>query len=303
MNAPKTVSVKVSASTANLGPGFDCLAMALQLWNKIEASLADRPSVSIRGIGSDTLKKDQSNLIYKTMDTVRSQLAIKDMYFKIKCTNSIPLGKGLGSSSAAIVGGLISANHLFGSPYSTNQLLQMASDIEGHPDNVAAALLGGCQIVTKQHDQLITSPIPVPRKLTCVLFVPETTLSTNFSRGKLPKRIPMEDAVFNLGRVALLVNSFNQSHLDLIATATEDKLHQPIRSKLFPAFKYITEAAKKAGALGALLSGGGPTVLAFTTDREMTIGYEMADAAKVLGISGQIMMLKPNIKGPKIRVR
>ena len=169
---------------------------------------------------TNTMHKDQSNLIYKSMDTVRSQLAIKDMHFKIKCTNSIPLGKGLGSSSAAIVGGLVSANHLFGSPYSTNQLLQMASAIEGHPDNVAAALLGGCQIVTKQHDQLITSPIPVPRKLTCVLFVPDTTLSTNFSRGKLPKIIPMEDAVFNLGRVALLVNSFNQSHFDLISTAT-----------------------------------------------------------------------------------
>ena len=303
MNAPKTVSVKVSASTANLGPGFDCLAMALQLWNKIEASLADHPAVSIYGIGSDTLRKDSSNLIYKTMDALRTRLAIKDMYFKIKCTNSIPLGKGLGSSSAAIVGGLICANHLFGSPYSTNQLLQIASEIEGHPDNVAAALLGGCQIVAKQNDQLITSPIPVPNKLTCVLFVPETTLSTNFSRAKLPKEVTMEDAVFNLGRVALLVNSLNQSRLDQIATATKDRLHQPIRSKLFPAFKYITEAAMKAGALGALLSGGGPSVLAFTTDREMTIGYEMADAAKVLGIYGEVMMLKPNRKGPKISVK
>ena len=303
MNAPKTVSVKVSASTANLGPGFDCLAMALQLWNKIEVSLADRPSMSIRGIGSDTLRKDQSNLIYKTMETLRTRLAIKDVYFNIKCTNSIPLGKGLGSSSAAIVGGLVSANQLFGSPYSTNQLLQIASEIEGHPDNVAAALLGGCQIVTKQHDQLITSPVPIPSKLTCVLFVPETALSTNFSRGKLPKKVSMEDAVFNLGRVALLVNSFNQSHLDQIETATEDRLHQPIRSELFPAFKYITEAAKKAGALGALLSGGGPTVLAFTTDREMTIGYEMADAAKVLGVSGEIIMLKPDVKGPKISAK
>ena len=297
MIASTTVSVKVPASTANLGPGFDCLAIALELWNTVNVSLAPSPSVSICGLGSNTLAKDTSNLIYQTAQLLCQKLSINNTHFSIKCTNSIPLGKGLGSSSAAIIAGLASTNYLFGSPCSPKELLEIAADIEGHPDNVAAALLGGCQIVTKKDDQLVTSQINLPSALTCVLFVPNKTLHTKYSRGKLPSKVSMEDAVFNIGHVALLIDALNNSRLDQITIATEDRLHQPIRSKLFPAFKYITEAAKKAGALGAVLSGGGPTVLALTTDREMTIGYEMADAAKLLGVCGEVMILKPTNNG------
>ena len=298
---PKRITVSVPATTANLGPGFDCLGMALDVWNTVTFTTGGS-GFSIAGQGSDDLPVGQGNYISSAFSVPFAMTGEPVAEVGIVCRNSIPVGRGLGSSSAAVVAGVLAGNELCGSPFSREELLAMAADVEGHPDNVASAVLGGLQIVVNGSDGIIASSVPLPRGLDAVLFVPDQPVVTEEARSLLPREIDREDAVFNIGRVGLLVNALATGDLSLLRTATEDRLHQQAREKVFPAMKNILRAALDAGALGAFLSGSGSSVLAFADSRRMTIGYEMAEAASKSGVSGEFRVTRPSTEGARLYV-
>jgi homoserine kinase len=286
--------------------------MALDLWNEVEVlpSPARRaappeveavnPRVEVLGEGAGELATDGDNLVYRAMAFLFNEAGREMPALGLRCRNQIPLKRGLGSSAAAIAGGLVAANALCDRAFSGKELLEMAATIEGHPDNVAAAVLGGCQLVVSEERRLYTAPINVPADLHAVLFIPEFRMATSEARAVLPKTYSREDAVFNMGRAALLVAGLATSHLEYLGIATQDRLHQPYRQALFPAMKLLFQAARDAGALGVFLSGSGSTVLALTQGREMTVAYEMAEAARQAGVAGQVKVTQPTSKGAHV---
>ena len=290
------VTVRVPATTANMGPGFDCLAMALDIWNSVSVEL-EADGFDLTGEGADTLPRGTSNMVYRGFQAAWEHTGSPVPQARFSCHNRIPLARGLGSSSAAVVAGLVAGNSLNGNAMSGSDLLDAAAGLEGHPDNVAAALVGGCQIVVSEERGLRTSEVPLPSELRAVVYIPETPMPTSQARGLLESRVDRADAVFNIGRVALLVKALATGELGAMAGATEDRLHQPARQTLFPAMKVIIRAAMDAGALGAFLSGAGSSVLALTTDRSVTIGYEMAEAASKAGVDGTFMVTSPAARG------
>ena len=297
-----SIRIKAPATTANLGPGFDCLGMALDLWNSLEViSGADLPEdgqlVAITGHGAGELAGDRSNLIYRSMEFLFQEAGQELPPVRLLCHNEIPLARGLGSSAAAIAGGLVAANALAGDVFAAKDLLEMAATIEGHPDNVAAAVLGGLQLVLRDERLLYTAPIATPPELQLVLFIPEVRIATEDARAVLPSQISVADVVHNTSRIALLVAGMATNHPEYLRLATEDRLHQPYRQPLFPAMKVIFAAARDAGALGVFLSGSGSTILALTQGREMTVAYEMAEAARQANVTGEVMITKPTSQG------
>ena len=302
MPVDHVVRVRIPATTANLGPGFDCLGMALDLWNQVEIESWETPVVVVQGQGEGELPSDRHNLVYKAAECVFEEAHLDMPVLRVQCRNEIPLKRGLGSSAAAIVGGLTAANQLLAESgagpgsFSEGELLDMAVRLEGHPDNVSAALLGGLQLVV-QEDTLLCAPVPVPTDIHAVLFIPQITIATEEARAVLPRSISREDAVYNMGRTALLVNALGTGRLDDLGVATGDRLHQPYRQTLFPAMKVIFKAALNAGALGVFLSGSGSTILALAKGHEMTVAYEMAEAARQAGVEGQVKVTKPTPLG------
>ena len=287
-----------------MGPGYDCLGLALDIWNTLEVATlpGGEPVVEITGEGVGELGTGRDNLIYKAMQFLFRDAEEDLPAIRIHCDNRIPLARGMGSSAAAIAGGLVAANSLCASQqYTANDLLEMAATIEGHPDNVAAAVLGGMQLVitdqTVNGSRLYTVPVNVPPELHAVVFVPQIRISTKDARDVLPEKVPVVDAVHNMGRVGLLVAAMATNHPEYLSVATQDRLHQPYRQPLFPAMKVIFQAALDAGALGVFLSGSGSTVLALTKGREMTVAYEMAEAARQANIEGNVSVTQPTVRG------
>ena len=300
----KLIRVMVPATTANLGPGFDCLGMALDIWNEVVIEVSEAPAISVQGQGATELPADKSNLVYRVMEHLFREANLQMPILQLHCRNEIPLKRGLGSSSAAIVGGLVAANGLYpqvpgshGRPFSSEQIVDMAAQLEGHPDNVTPALLGGLRLVVQEGDALRSAPVPIVDDIHAVLFIPEMSIATEDARAVLPKTVSRGDAVYNMGRVALLVNALATGRLDDLRVATEDRLHQPYRQKLFPAMKVILSAAMNAGALGAFLSGSGSTILALTKGKEMTVAYEMAEAARQACVEGTVRITRPTPRG------
>ena len=293
--------VLAPATTANLGPGFDCLGMSLDLWNRLEvypgSPDSPPPLVEIVGEGVDELATDGTNLVYQSMEFLFREADREMPSVRLWCHNEIPLARGLGSSAAAIAGGLVAANHLCDRAYSPNELLEMAATIEGHPDNVAAAVLGGLQLVVSDQQQLYTAPITVPLDIHTVLFVPDSRIVTADARRVMPSEISVADAVFNMSRIALFVAGMATNRPEYLKMGTQDRLHQPYRQTLFPAMKVILAAALDAGALGVFLSGSGSTILALTQGREMTVAYEMAEAARQASVEGRVKITQPTAIG------
>ena len=222
------VRVKAPATTANMGPGYDCLGMALDVWNTIEIEVLDsgEPVVEVTGEGAGELGAGRDNLVYRSMEFLFQDAEQEMPRVRIRCDNAIPLARGMGSSAAAIAGGLVAANAICSQDYTPNDLLEMAATIEGHPDNVAAAVLGGMQLVisdkTEEGSRLYTVPINVPSELHAVVFVPQVRIATEDARAVLPEKVTMADAVHNMGRVGLLVASMATNHLEYLAIATQD---------------------------------------------------------------------------------
>ncbi len=294
-----TLSVRAPATTANLGPGYDCLGMALDLWNRLTVSTETAaPAVRVRGEGAGELAADTENLTYRAMRFLYDEAGVPMPPLALECDNAIPLSRGLGSSAAAIAGGLVAANALLDHPFTPGEMLEMAATIEGHPDNVAAALHGGLQlVVTDEGSRIYTAPIGVPDDLQAALFIPERRIATADARRVLPAQVGMADAVHNMSRAALLVAGMMGNRPEYLGIATQDRLHQPYRQALFPAMKVIFAAARNAGALGVFLSGSGSVILALTRERTMTVAYEMFDAARTAGVEGRVTITQPAAQG------
>ena len=298
MNQTK-VTVKVPATSANMGPGFDCLGMALDIWNSVTVQVGGR-GFEISGHGEDELPRDESNLVWSSIARIFNETGQTMPPISLTCRNDIPTTRGLGSSSAALVGGLVAGNKLCGKPFDKDELLQMAADAEGHPDNVAPALFGGMRIAVTHNGRVLSAPVPIPETLSAVLYVPDAPMPTEEARDLLQSHVPRSDAVFNIGRAALLVRAMASGDIRHLDIATDDRLHQPARQTIFFPMKNIIRAALGAGALGAFLSGAGSTVLAFATEKEFTIGYEMADAAVKSGLNGEVIITRPTTLGARV---
>lgn len=294
------IIVKIPATSANMGSGFDCIGIALDIWNSIKVKEIPGSSskVILSGQGEESLDTNEDNLTLRSFNQLFKELNLTPPIVSIECNNQIPLARGIGSSSAALVGGLYAANVYAGNPLNKYDLLKIAGLEEGHIDNVAPAIFGGMQIGIHENDLINVTNVPIhSNDLKAVLFVPNVPMLTSEARGLLDDKVLRSDAVFNIARSALLVHSFITGEWDNLLYATQDMMHQPYRQKMFFPMKNIIRAALNSGAAGAFLSGAGSTILAFCTDREYTIGYEMADAAMKSGVEGEILVTKPSLQG------
>ena len=293
------VTVRAPATSANMGPGFDCLGIALDIWNTVTVEVGDS-GFEISGQGEDELPRDESNLVFQSIARIFEECDRAMPQMSVRCHNDIPTTRGLGSSSAALVSGLTAGNELCGGQLDRDDLMQIAASVEGHPDNVAPAIFGGMQVAVSHNDRIVAAPVPVPETLSTVLYVPNVPMPTEEARGLLGSDVPRSDAVFNIGRAALLVRAMATGDLEGLDIATDDLLHQPARQTIFFPMKNIIRAGLGAGALGAFLSGAGSTVLALATEKEFTIGYEMADAAVKSGLDGEVVITRPTDLGAHV---
>lgn len=264
------VRVKVPASTANLGPGFDTIGMALNLYTWIEMGIADdETTITLLGEQMNGVSTDKTNLVYKVAQEVFARAGVEHPELTITMYSDIPLTRGLGSSASAIVGGLVAANALIGHPLSEHDLFQMASAREQHPDNVGASLFGGLVVAFWDGEQAQYAQLQLDERIEVLVVIPEFHLATDKARAVLPEHVKLEDAVFNVSHGSLLVAALATGKLELIQHAMKDVLHQPYRSALIPGMDTVLDGAVEHGALGVALSGAGPTLLALV-DRQQS---------------------------------
>ena len=291
------VHVRVPATSANLGPGFDALGLALALYNDVVAVEADTVTVRVEGEGAGRLPTGSDNVVARAL---RLAYEAADRPFKgcaISCVNRIPTARGLGSSAAAWVGGLVAGNALLGGPLSRDALLALAARAEGHPDNVAAALLGGLTVSCATAAGVTAVSLPVPSGVTWVALIPSITSSTAEARAVLPRSVSRVDAVFNVQRVALLLAGLQSGRLETLSTALDDRLHQPYRRALFPWMDGVADAARAAGALGCVLSGAGPSLLAAVAGDGAAVARAMETALRAAGIEAGARAFAVDTKG------
>lgn len=268
------VSVKVPATTANLGPGFDCMGMALPIYNTvtIEETVLPGTGIEINVIAEDDtsdelslehIPMDENSIIYKAVELLYNSIGQTPSELKITVHTQIPVARGLGSSASVIVGGLIAANELLGRPADEAALLSIATEVEGHPDNVTPAIVGGLVLTSSEDDgSILYRKLDWPQEWNLTLCVPEYELATDISRSVLPKEVPIQDAVYNAKRLAMFVEAIHTKDSALMKLALKDKLHQPYRMKLVPGLEKIIENLKhEDNVLGCVLSGAGPSIL------------------------------------------
>lgn len=294
------VRVKIPASTANLGPGFDTLGMALTLYAWIEMKPADATAFHLHGDNLGGLPTDKSNLLYKVARSVFEEAGISVPELEISMYSDIPLTRGLGSSASAIVGSLVAANLLIGSPLSKGKLFDMATALENHPDNVGASLYGGIISAVWDGEHAEVMRIEPPEDLEVLVAIPDFQLSTSKARDVLPKQISMADAVYNVSRASLLTAALASGRLELIGKTMRDRLHQPYRAALVPGMARILDEATEHGALGTALSGAGPTLLSLVdrrSSRKEELERFLLEALGSEGIHAETLWLKPCTEG------
>lgn len=299
-------TVRAPATSANMGPGFDCIGIALDIWNTTTVLPGEGDS-QIEGEGSEFLPSDGSNLIYESALKAFDAIGSPPVPFHFASVNDIPCARGIGSSSAAVATGVAIAMQVSGEDVCADDtkiaMLEVAANIEGHPDNVAPAIFGSCQIGYRSkgaggHLSWRAQQVEVSDDLRAVLFVPDFLMHTDSARGILADEVKRADAVFNVGRASLLTYALVTGEYHLLREGTEDRLHQPQRvAAMFPRYNVIARAALDAGALGVFLSGAGPTILALATDRQMTISYEMAEAARKASVDGYPLVASLSRRG------
>ncbi|MCL5935438.1 MAG: homoserine kinase [Firmicutes bacterium] len=286
------VRVQVPATTANLGPGFDCLGMALQLYNSVEMTATGTGlHIDVQGEGSQDIPRDEDNMVFQAAQKVFRQAGQQPTGLRIRLSNNIPVARGLGSSTAAIVGGMIAANIISGNRLDHKDIINLAYGMEGHPDNVAAAVLGGIVVAVPADGEVRCIKIPPPKQLQAAISIPDFTLSTRTSREVLPQQVPINDAAFNLGRVALLICALYTGDINQFGLAMEDRLHQPYRTNLVPGMKKVFAAARLAGAKGITLSGSGPTIIAYSDCNMDLVARVMKDTFRQNGIKARSIIL------------
>lgn len=304
-NIADRVVVKVPASTANLGPGFDSLGMALSLYAWVSLAPAGQTRITLHGDNLDGVATDKTNLIYEVAQSVFRRAGIELPELDIAIRSDIPLTRGLGSSASAIVGALVAANALIGDPLSANDLFQMATALEKHPDNVGASLFGGIVVAAWDGERAEHVRLDPPAGMAVMAAIPQFELSTKKARGVLPDSLSLKDAVFNVTHSSLLTAALASGRLDLLRFAMRDRIHQPYRAPMIPGMETILREACDHGALGAVLSGAGPTLLLLAeagndADQASICDY-VVKTMRDAGIDVVTQWLAPCLHGPQVR--
>ena len=308
------VSVKVPATSANLGPGFDCLGIALPIYNTvtIDETVLPGTGVEINILSQDEnfddliidhIPTDENSIVYKAVELLYNSIGQTPSELKINIQTQIPVTRGLGSSAAVIVGALIAANHLLGEPADESAILSIATEIEGHPDNVTPAVVGGLVLSSMEDDgSILYRKIDWPEDWAITVCIPDVELATEISRSVLPENVPMQDAVFNTKRMGMLIQAIHTQDEELMKAALTDKLHQPYRAKLVPWMDEINQSIKHDDDIfGCVLSGAGSTVLVISkqnaTDR---VRSKISEVMTNLNVKAEIKTLKVENDGATI---
>ena len=261
------ITLQVPATSANCGPGFDVLGIACTLYNKLTFEITEPQqglALKVYGEGAEYLKASRKNLAFRGFFAVWDKVCPdKRIGLKVTMENNIPMSRGLGSSSSAIVAGIYAANVLSGNTMTKQQLLNVATEIEGHPDNVAPALLGGFTVSFMDAAGAHSLSLKPPAGLKLIAAVPEQKLATSLARKAIPQTVAHQDAVFNVSRASLLVAALLSGSYEYLGEALEDRLHQPYRAHLIPGLADVFAAAKQTGAYNAIISGAGSTIMAY----------------------------------------
>ncbi|MDM7937856.1 MAG: homoserine kinase [Cyanobium sp. CZS 48M] len=299
------VQVDVPATTANLGPGFDCLGAALELNNHFELRAiegdGERFDLVIEGSEGAHLRGGPDNLVYRSAQRVWKEAGQQPVALEARVRLAVPPARGLGSSATAIVAGLIGANALVGEPLSKEKLLELAIDIEGHPDNVVPSLLGGlCMTARAASHRWRVVRCEWQESVKAVVVIPAIRLSTSEARRVMPKVIPISDAVVNLGSLTLLLQGLRTGNGDLIADGMHDRLHEPYRWGLIQGGRQVRQAALDAGAWGCVISGAGPSLLALSSaDHALAVSRAMVSAWEREGVASRAEVLRVQLSGSR----
>ncbi len=295
------VEVKIPATIANLGCGFDCFGLAIPIYNiiSVEETILPGSGVQINiiseenQINTENIPNDKSSIIYKAIELFYNYMGQVPEELKIDIKTNIPIARGLGSSSSVIVGTLVAANELLGHPADLAVLLSIASEIEGHPDNITPALVGGLTISSQEEDgSVVYRKLEWPKEWKLIVCIPDYELSTGISRSVLPEKVDMKSAVFNLKRSAMFVESVYTKDEELMKLSLKDMLHQPFRTKLVPEFEQLNQNLKHIkGVLGCVLAGAGPSILIITNGQNQNEIKEIIENTyKNLNINAKILI-------------
>ena len=295
------LEIIVPATSANIGPGYDCLGIALNLYNKFYFEEIDEGLI-IEGDEKEYINDD--NLVYKSIlyffEKIKPSIIPKGI--KIKIVNEVPVSRGLGSSATCIVAGLMAANYMTKSNLNKNEILKLATEIEGHPDNVAPAIYGNMIVSFMEDEEIYYDTIKVPKNLRFCAFIPDFELPTKKARSVLPETINHKDGVFNVSRATLLVTAFMNNNLDLIKVACKDKFHQDYRSPLINDYDKVVDYSNNLNCLGTFLSGAGPTIISLTCDDDKDFLHNMKSYLSSLDDKWEIKDLHCDFNGAALNI-
>ncbi|MFH0702720.1 MAG: homoserine kinase [bacterium] len=306
------VSVKVPATTANIGPGFDCFGMALSIFSNtvtLEEMVYPTTGLEINILGdyyretsSFPIPTDKSNIVYKAIELLYNYTGQTPPALRINILSNIPIAKGLGSSASVIVASIMAANKLLGNPADEDALLSISNEVEGHPDNITPAMLGGFVLSSAEEDgRILYKKIEWPEEWKITLCIPDYELATQISRSVLPKSISLYDAAFNSKRCAMFIEALHSRDSELMKLALTDRLHQPYRSRLIPGFDEIAASLEEIDVIGTVISGAGPSILVISKDNDIQeIKSRVKSIWEVLGISASIKNSEIDKKGATI---
>ena len=312
MSVVSSVTVTVPATTANLGPGFDCIGAALTLYNQFCFTLLDakasdsseQVSITVTGTEAQRVDTNADNLVYQAFAKFYQHLGQTPPPVKIEIELGVPLARGLGSSATAIVGGLVGANQLAGEPLEQIEVMKLAIAMEGHPDNVVPALVGGCRLAATglTNESWEICDIPWHPDLVPVVAIPDFELSTKEARGILPNDYSRSDAIFNIAHLGLLLRGLAAGRKDWLTAGLQDRIHQPYRKALIPGYDAVRSAAIAAGAYEMVISGAGPTLLTLTNSAQASaVEAAMATAWQQDGIKVMVRSLSLDTKGARTK--
>ena len=293
-------TIRVPASSANLGPGVDTLGLGLALYLRVEMEEAAEPSITF-GEGFAEPLAEEDNLVLAGVRALEAAAGKSLPPLAVSIDSAIPLSRGLGSSAAAIVAGVLGANALLGEPLSRGQCMAVATSVEGHPDNIAPAMLGGLTAALQDGDDIIARRLPTPA-LHAVLAIPDAVLSTKAARAVLPETVSLRDAIGQVQRVSLLLAALLGGEGQLLRAASQDRLFTPYRRALIPAFDEAERAALDAGALFVAISGAGPSILALTGPDAAPVEAALARAYAAAGVPGRVQSLAIDEGGAIVRL-
>lgn len=284
-------TITIPATSANMGPGFDCMGLALDLYNTISfAFMEEGLQIELSKEDQARIPADERNLVYRVFCRTLEKCGVKVPGVRFAQTNHIPPVRGLGSSAACVVGGVVMADVYMGQTLTTQQIINLCAAEDGHPDNILPAILGGIAVGCMEGEQVYYDRFMGPARLKCALFIPPFALPTHKARAALPKSVSMQDAIFNISRTALLAAALTNGNLALLKPTMQDRLHQPYRRPLIPGYDAVMHIAQEHGALSTCLSGAGPTIIAFLDGETPGFMQNAQAALDALGAGWQLRL-------------